>query len=111
MDDRIVGFTPGSCELSSLHQNFQTVYGVHPVSFPMRAGGSFALRDIGRYVKLTTHLHQGPRLRMRGAIPPVPTHLRGVVLNQAQEQHLWLILTGLIGGSYETHYEIRHAWL
>jgi len=26
----------------------------------------------GRGVKLTTHLHLAPRLRMRGAIPPLP---------------------------------------
>jgi len=35
----------------------------------------------GRGVKLTTHLHLVPRLRLRGAIPPLAIHIQGVVLN------------------------------
>jgi hypothetical protein len=30
---------------------------------------------IGRNVKLTTHLHLVPRLRMRGAVPPLPQYI------------------------------------
>jgi hypothetical protein len=35
----------------------------------------------GQGVKLTTHLHLGPRLRMSGAIHPLPLRLRGVQRN------------------------------
>jgi hypothetical protein len=31
-------------------------------------------------MKLTTHLHIAPKLRMHGAIPPFPQRLHGVVL-------------------------------
>jgi hypothetical protein len=35
----------------------------------------FPRKQRGRDVKLTTHLHLVPRLRMRGAIPPLPQHI------------------------------------
>jgi len=38
----------------------------------------------GRGVKLTTHLHVMPRLRMSGAINYSHTRIQGVVLNEAQ---------------------------
>ena len=37
----------------------------------MRAEGSVALRDIGRHMKLTSHLYLVPILRMRGTMSPV----------------------------------------
>jgi hypothetical protein len=39
-------------------------------------------------VKLTTHLHPVPRLKLRGAILPLP-HLHGVVLSSAQDTSSW----------------------
>jgi hypothetical protein len=46
--------------------------GAHTTSYPMCARGSFPRKSSGRVVKLTTHLHLMPRLRMRGAVPPLP---------------------------------------
>jgi hypothetical protein len=40
-------------------------------------------------MKLTTHLHLILGLRMRGDIPPLPVHLDGVVLSEAQETMSW----------------------
>jgi hypothetical protein len=59
----------------------KTGSGVHSASYPVRAEilGRFSAGD----VKLTTHLHQMPRLRMHGAITPLPTQLHGVMLNYA----------------------------
>jgi hypothetical protein len=53
----------------NLDDRIQTGSGVHPASYAMGTGGSF------RGVKLTTHLHIMPRLRMRGAIPPLPQYV------------------------------------
>jgi hypothetical protein len=45
-------------------------------------------------VKLTTQLHLGARLIMRGAEPPLPIRFYGVVLNQAHGQmYLYFIFT------------------
>jgi hypothetical protein len=41
----------------------------------MGTGGSFPPGQSGRSVKLTTHLHLEPRLRMRGDIPPLPQYV------------------------------------
>jgi len=56
-------------------------------------------------VKLIPHLYLVPKLKMRGAIPPLPRydfmtlclikqlmHLFGVVLSKAQGHHLYLTL-------------------
>jgi hypothetical protein len=50
-----------------LRQRVQTGSGAHPASYPVGAGGNTA-----GGVKLTTRLHLTPRLRMCGAIPPLP---------------------------------------
>jgi hypothetical protein len=39
-----------------------------------------------------THLHLAPGLRMRGAIPPLPIYLHGVVLSQTQRQPYFMHL-------------------
>jgi hypothetical protein len=43
--------------------------------------GFLSLGLNGRGVKLIIHLHLLPRSRMRGAIPPLPIRLHGVVLS------------------------------
>jgi hypothetical protein len=45
--------------------------GVHTASYPMGTSGSFPGGKSGRGVKLTTHLHLVPSLRMPGSIPPL----------------------------------------
>jgi hypothetical protein len=40
-------------------------------------------------MKLTTHLHLVPRLRMRGAIPPLLIRLHGVVLKEAMDTKVY----------------------
>jgi hypothetical protein len=40
----------------------------------------FSRWQIGRDVKMTSRVHLVPRLRMRGAIPLLPTRLHSVVL-------------------------------
>jgi hypothetical protein len=59
----------------------KTGSGIRLVSYPVRAElfGRFSAGD----AKLTTHLHQMPRLKTHGAIPPLPTQLHGVMLNYA----------------------------
>jgi len=42
----------------------------HSPSYPMDTGDS--LRKSGRGVKVSTHLHLTSRIRMGGAIPPLP---------------------------------------
>jgi hypothetical protein len=51
----------------SLHHRVQNGSGVHPAN---ECQGLFPWGWSGRGVKLTTHLHLGPRSRMRGSIPP-----------------------------------------
>jgi hypothetical protein len=57
----------------------KTGAGVHSASYPEGSElfGRFSAGD----VKLTTHLHQMPRLRTHGAITPLPIQLHGVMLN------------------------------
>jgi hypothetical protein len=59
---------------TSLHHRVQTGSGAHPASYPTGTGGSFpGVKRRG--VKLTTHLHLVPRLRMRGDIYPLPLYI------------------------------------
>jgi len=51
-------------EFLSLRYRVQPGTGAHPASCPKRVPGA-----------LTTHLHLVPRLRMHGAIPPIPQHV------------------------------------
>jgi hypothetical protein len=46
-----------------------------------RVPGALSVGQSGRGVKLTTHLHLSPGLRMRGDIPPYPIFLHDVVLS------------------------------
>jgi len=50
--------------------------------------GLFPRGKSGRSVKLITHLHLVPTLRMRGTIPPLPTRLHDMVLSYAQRLYL-----------------------
>jgi hypothetical protein len=52
----------------SLLQNVQTVSGVRPASYSMR-NGIFCRRQSSQGVKLSTHRHLVPRLKMSGSIP------------------------------------------
>jgi hypothetical protein len=56
---------------------FADRFGAHPALYPVGTGGLFPRR-----VKLTTHLHLVPRLRIRGgALLPLPIRLHGLVIN------------------------------
>jgi len=46
--------------------------GVRPAFHPMGTEGPFPRIKAGGGMRLTTHLHLVPRLRMHGAIPPLP---------------------------------------
>jgi hypothetical protein len=58
----------GSREFS-LHQNVQTDSRAHEAFHLKGIERLFSRRGIGRGVKVTTHLHLVPRLRMSGVIP------------------------------------------
>jgi hypothetical protein len=66
----------GQLGLDSHHYHNQTGCGAHSRSYVMetRAPG---LSSQG--MKLTTHCHLVPRLKMHGAIPPHPIQLNGMV--------------------------------
>jgi hypothetical protein len=57
----------------SLLKNVQTGSGAHPAC-QSRGAGVPSRRQSGRGVKLTTHLHLEPKLRMSGATPLVPLY-------------------------------------
>jgi len=63
----------GSNGIFSLDHSVQTGSGAHQASCPMGTGDLSRRR--GRGAKLTTHLHLVPRLRKRGAIPPLPQYV------------------------------------
>jgi hypothetical protein len=81
-DDRGIGvrFPAGAREFSLLH-NTQTGSEAHPASYTMDNDGSFPGVKAARGVKLTTHFHQVPRLRMVELYFYSLIHLHGVVLN------------------------------
>jgi len=54
----------------SLCRSVQTDSGAHPTCSPSEFRG-----QSGRGVKLTTHLQLVPRLRMRGAVHPIPQYI------------------------------------
>jgi len=54
--------------------------GAHPASYSMGTGAPSPWES-GRGMKLTTHLHQVPRLRICGDIPPLSIRHHGVVLD------------------------------
>jgi len=53
-----------------LHQNVQRVSGDHPASYSVFSGGC-SLGSGGRGIRLESHFHLVPRLRMGWIIPPV----------------------------------------
>jgi hypothetical protein len=54
-----------------------------PPSFYSVGTGELSPRVKGRSMKVITHLHLIHRLRLCGAIPPLPQCLHGVMLNKA----------------------------
>ena len=58
----------------SVLQNVHTGSGAHPASYSMITGALFGGGWNCRSLKLTTHLHLVPRLRMSGAIPLLPLY-------------------------------------
>jgi hypothetical protein len=62
--------SPQGKERSLLH-SAETGSGAQPASYSMCIGNPFPVREGSRGVKLTTHLHPIPRLKMRGAMPPL----------------------------------------
>jgi hypothetical protein len=87
----------------SLRHHVQTCFGAHPASCAVGTR-VFPQRWSSRDVKLTTHLHLVPTLRMHGAVPLLPQYaftacclikqciLHDVVLSKAQGQ-LYFYLT------------------
>jgi hypothetical protein len=58
--------------ISKKKKNIQTGSGACPASYPMGTGGSFPGGKVAGGMKLNIHLHIVLRLRMCGAIPPLP---------------------------------------
>jgi hypothetical protein len=54
--------------------NVQTVSGAHLASYLMGLGGSLLLR-CGWGVRLVSHIYRMSRVRMSGAIPPLPLYV------------------------------------
>jgi hypothetical protein len=85
-DWRIGVWFPAGTDFSYLH-SVQTGPGAHPASFWMDTGIKQPGHEAG-------HLpHLVPKLRMRGAIPPLPVRLYGMVLTSSDGQLLpWRVL-------------------
>jgi hypothetical protein len=64
---------PGEARDFLFSKTVQTVYEAHPVSQTV-GSGVICRGRIGLGVRLTTHLHLVPRLRMTAIIPPFPLH-------------------------------------
>jgi hypothetical protein len=72
MDDRGISVRfPTKAGNNSLLYSVQIGPGTHPASYTMDTVGSFPRGKAG-VVEPTTHLHLMPRVKTRGAIPPVP---------------------------------------
>jgi hypothetical protein len=69
LDDQVS--IPGRGRDSLLHR-VQTGSGAHPAFYTMGTRGPFSGDKAPEGVKLTTHLHQMPRLRTREVLPPLP---------------------------------------
>ena len=69
--------TPREATDLSLLQKVQTGPAVHSVSFSTNAAGSFFGNSV-RNVRLNNRLPPAPRLRMSGAVPPLPIRLISV---------------------------------
>jgi hypothetical protein len=66
-----VQFLAEAREFSLLH-SIQSGSGTHPASCPMNNWGSFSRDKVTRIMKLATHLHLLPRIRILAAVPPLP---------------------------------------
>jgi hypothetical protein len=75
LDDRgsRVRFPAGDGNFS-LHHRVQNGSGTHPAFYPMRTRGSFPGSKAARGVKLTTHLHLGPRSNNVWSYTSTPQH-------------------------------------
>jgi len=92
----------------SLRHQVQTASWANPTSYPMSTGSSIPWGKAAGGVKLTTYLHLVPRLRMRGALPPLPKYvmrwclikkeirLHGVVLSLVQGQCYKIYITWIM---------------
>jgi hypothetical protein len=69
-----VQFPAGGREFSLLH-SIHTGCGAHPASHPVGIGGSFLMPEGDHSPPSNAKVKNG------GAIPPLPIHLNGVVLN------------------------------
>jgi hypothetical protein len=80
LDDRVSGvrFPVGAGNFSLLRR-VQTGSGIHPVSYLMCNWGSSHGGQSDRGMKLTIHLLLVLRSKMRGATPPPPKRIHGVV--------------------------------
>jgi hypothetical protein len=65
----------------SLRHRVLTGSEANPASYPMRTVAAFSGSKSGRCMKLTTHFHLVPQLRMSGAMPSLTIRLYDVVLN------------------------------
>jgi hypothetical protein len=74
-----VQFLAEAREFSLLH-SIKSGSGAHPGSCPMDNCGSFPRCKVTRIMKLTTHLHLVPGIRILAAVPPLLIHIYGVVL-------------------------------
>jgi len=55
----------------SLCHRVNTGSGSHSGSYPMGTGGSYTGDKVARGMKLTTHFHLAPRLKIIGAVSPL----------------------------------------
>jgi ABC-type branched-subunit amino acid transport system permease subunit len=83
-------FLLGNDGIFSLCHHIHTGSGAYPAAYPMDTVGK---EDRPWAMKLTTHLHLVPRLRMHGAIPLPPIHPHGVVLNEARDSLHGVVLS------------------
>lgn len=88
MSDQVIGVQfPAEAETYSQYHCVQISPGAHLASYPLESGHSFHEKSSGR-AKSTSHIRLARKLRTRGAIPPLPHNLHGVVFNYAQELYV-----------------------
>jgi hypothetical protein len=73
-------------EISLSGTEFLRVVASNQASFAGGTGGTSPERKSDRGVKLATTFHLLPKLRIRGAMPPVPHYVYGLMLNSAQRE-------------------------
>jgi hypothetical protein len=69
---KIRGAIPGRSKKDTFLNSVEIASEAHPVSYRMGTGGFFLNGKCGLRVKLSIHLNLMPRLRMCGAMFPVP---------------------------------------